>query len=142
VLDELDDSDLLTVGDIKKKLEPLVNQYKLSMEEIKVMQKYPDYQDVVTNYLPELLKQNPRLQRTLYETQDYELAYYLAKHSDAYKEKTTKSKKFNNAQRAIENSQKAGSLSSMGSTSPISEAKRYKDMSDSEFMEFANRNLG
>jgi len=138
----LEDGDVMTVGEFKKLSSKITNQFKMSMDELKMTQKHPDYQEIVTKYLPEVLKNNPGLKNTLQATQDYELAYYLAKNSDNYRGETKKSKKSADAQRIVENSQKSGSLSSMGSTSPISQAKRYKDMSDTEFKELVQRNLG
>jgi predicted DNA-binding protein (MmcQ/YjbR family) len=138
----LSENDVLTVGEAKKFMSQFNRQYQLSLEELRMTQKYPDYQDVVTRYLPEVLKTNPRLQDSLRSTQDYELAYYLAKNSDNYK-KETKSRKVNaDAARIVQNSQSTGSLSSMGSTSPISQTKRYKDMSDDDFMKEVHKNLG
>lgn len=138
----IDDSDVLTFGEAKKLLNKIQKTYQGSVEELKMTQKYPDYQEVIQRYLPEVLKTNPALRRSLEQTQDYELAYHLAKNSDSFKEKNKKVKKSLDAQRIVENSAQAGSLSSLGSTSPISQAKRYKDMKDDEFRELVNRNLG
>jgi len=140
--DSLEDTDVMTVGEFRKISKKMANQFNMTIEELKMVQKHPDYQEVITKYLPDLLKQNPGLQQSLQKTQDYELAYYLAKNSDAYRSETRKSKKSADAQRIVENSQKAGSLSSMGSTSPISQARRYKDMDDREFEALVNRNMG
>lgn len=141
-LDSLEDTDVLTVGDFKKISSNLTKQFNMTIEELKMVQKHPDYQEVIMKYLPDLLKQNPSLQQSLQKTQDYELAYYLAKNSDAYKAENKKVKKSADAQRIVENSQKAGSLSSMGATSPISQARRYRDMDDKEFESLVSRNLG
>src|SRR5690606_40886134 len=79
---------------------------------------------------------------TLARTQDYELAYYLAKNSDSYKQAVKSEKKNADAERIVQNANKAGSLSSVGQTSPINQAKRYKEMSDAEFMQHVQKNLG
>lgn len=138
----IDDTDVLTYGDAKKLLGSVQKNYQGSIEELKMSQKYPDYQDVIQKYLPEVLKTNPALRRSLTQTEDFELAYHLAKNSDAFKVQNKKTKKSLDAQRIVENSAQAGSLSSLGATSPISQARRYKDMKDSEFRELVNRNLG
>ena len=138
----IEDSDVLTFGEAKKLLNKVQQTYQGSVEELKMNQKFPDYQEVIQRYLPEVLKTNPALRRSLENTQDFELAYHLAKNSDSYKEKNKKVKKSLDAQRIVENSAQAGSLSSLGATTPISQAKRYKDMKDSEFRELVNRNLG
>lgn len=141
-LEGVEDSDVLTYGEAKKLLGSVQKNYQGSIEELKMTQKHPDYQEVIQKYLPEVLKTNPALRRSLEDTQDYELAYHLAKNSDSYKDQNKKTKKSLDAQRIVENSAQAGSLSSLGSTSPISQAKRYKDMKDSDFRELVNRNLG
>jgi len=138
----LEDGDVMTIGEFKKLTRNITNKFKMTIEELKMAQKNPDYQEVITKYLPDLLKQNPDLRTTLTNSNDYELAYYLAKNSDAYRSENKKTKRSADAQRIVANSQKATSLSSMGSTSPISQAKRYKDMSDSEFEQMVNQNLG
>jgi len=138
----LEDGDVMTVGEFKKLSGSMANQFKMTIEELKMAQKNPDYQEVITKYLPDVLKQNPGLQSTLQKTQDYELAYYLAKNSDSYRSENKRSKKSADAQRIVENANRAGSLSSTGSTSPISQAKRYKDMSDEDFKQAVARHLG
>lgn len=141
-LEGLDEGDVLTVGDFRKLTSKMANQFQMTIEELKMTQKHPDYQEVITKYLPDVLKTNPGLKNTLQKTQDYELAYYLAKNSDTYRKENKKSKQSADAKRIVENSQRAGTLSSTGSTSPISQAKRYKDMSEKEFRELMAKNLG
>jgi hypothetical protein len=138
----IDDSDVLTYGEAKKLLGKIQQTYQGSVEELKMSHKYPDYHEVIHKYLPDVLRNNPAFGRSLEKTQDYELAYYLAKNSDSYREDNKKVKKSLDAQRIVENSAQAGSLSSLGATSPISQAKRYKDMNDNEFRDLVNRNLG
>ena len=138
----LDDGDVMTVGEFKKLSSGMANKFQMTIEELKMAQKHPDYQEVITKYLPDVLKKNPGLQSTLQKTQDYELAYYLAKNSDEFRGENKRTKKSADAQRIVENSQRAGTLSSMGSTSPVSQAKKYKDMSDSDFMQEVRKNLG
>jgi hypothetical protein len=136
------DNDVLTYGEAKKAFSQTEKQLQLSIAELRMSQKYPDYEEVIKNHLPEVIKTNPKLQKTLFETQDYELAYYLAKTSDGYRNETKKKSIHADAERIVQNSQKAGSLSSTGSSSTISQAKRYKEMSDSDFMKEVNKNLG
>lgn len=138
----LDRNDVPTWGEVEDYLSEREKQYKSSYEELRMAQKYPDYQTVITKYLPEVIKQNPRLRESLSQTQDYELAYYLAKNSDAYKSQNVREQKNADAERIIKNSQQAGSLSSMGGSTPVAQSKRYKDMSDSEFRNLMHRNLG
>ena len=56
---KLSDDDVLTVGEAKKYLNTIDNNYRMGLQELKIAQKYPDYQTTVTKYLPEVLKQNP-----------------------------------------------------------------------------------
>jgi hypothetical protein len=137
----LEDGDVMTVGEFKKLTSGLTNKFQMTIEEMKMSQKNPDYQDVITRYLPDILKKNPGLKNTLQKSHDYELAYYLAKNSDAYRTENKQKKKSVDAQRIVANSSKTSSLSSMGSPSPISQARRYKDMTDDEFLQVVNRNL-
>jgi hypothetical protein len=138
----LEDGDVMTIGEFKKLTGSMASGFKMTIEELKMAQKNPDYQNVITKYLPEILKTNPGLKNTLQKTQDYELAYYLAKNSDAYRKENKAIKKSADAQRIVANSQKASSLSSTGPTSPVSQAKRYSSMTDSEFMQEVNRHMG
>lgn len=140
--DGVQDDDVITYGDAKKLLSRVQHTYQMSVQELKMSTQYPDYQEVVTKYLPEVLKSNPSIRNTLEKTQDFSLAYHLAKNSDQYRSDHKKIKKSLDAQRIVENSQQAGSLSSMGSTTPISQAKSYKKMSDDEFRKIMNKNMG
>ena len=134
--------DVVTYGDLENILSKKEQTMRMSIEELRMTQRHPDYQEVVTKYLPEVLKTNPGLRNSLEQTQDYELAYHLAKNSEAYKAANKTVKRNSDAERIVQNSQRAGSLSSVGQTSPINEAKRYRDMSDQEFMKVAQKNLG
>ncbi len=141
-IDALSDDDVLTVGEAKKYLSKMDRQHQMSIQELKMTQKNPDYADVVSKYLPEVLNKNPGLRKTLTDSQDFELAYYLAKQSDGYRSSAKESKKHADAERIVQNSQNVGSLSSVGSTTPMNTAKRYKQMSDEDFRATVNRNMG
>lgn len=138
--DGLEEGDVLTVGEHKKITSGLINQFQMTIEEMRMTQKHPDYQEVITKYLPDVLKQNPSIHKTLKDSNDYELAYHLAKNSDNYRKENKRKKESDDAKRIVANSKVPGSLSSMGSISAVSQAKRYKDMSDKEFEELVNRN--
>lgn len=141
-IDNLADDDVLTVGEAKKILTRMNQQYQGSIEELRMAQKYPNYREVVTNYLPEVIKQNPSIAQTLQGSQDYELAYYLATHTEKYKADHKRAKKHADAERIVQNSSQPGSLSSVGQISPVNQAKKYKDMSDKDFRKEVHRNLG
>jgi len=139
----LSDDDILTVGEAKKYLSQMQQNYQMSVEELRVQQKYQDYNEVVSTYLPEVINKNPALKSTLQnDPNKYELAYFLAKNSDSYRDANKRTKKSAEAQRMVENSKRAGNLSSVGSSAPKSQVTAYKHMSDEEFMKMANKNLG
>lgn len=138
----LSDDDVMTVGEYKKMTGKYAQQFQTSLAELRMQQKYPDYQQVVTKYLPEVIKNNPGLRTTLEATQDFELAYYLARNSDSYRNDNKQTQRNADAERIVQNASRAGNLSSMGQVSPINQAKRYKDMSDDEFRKVVNKNLG
>lgn len=142
-MDGMSDDDVLTVGEAKKFLGKIQQNYQTSVEELRVQQKYTDYNDVVSKYLPEVVQNNPALKNTLQNDPNrYELAYYLAKNSDSYRGAKKEAKKSTEAQRIMDNGQRAGSLSAVGSTSPQSQVSNVRNMSDSDFMKMANKNLG
>lgn len=141
--DGLQDDDVLTVREAKKFMGQIKNDYKTSVEELRVQQKYPDYNEIVTQYLPDVIKKNPALKSTLQKDENkYELAYFLAKNSDTYRETSRAVKKSTDAQRIVENGQKAGSLSAVGMPTSQSKVSSMRNMSDSDFMKMANKNLG
>jgi len=131
---DLEEDDILTVKDAKKALNQMNQQYQMTLKEMQMVQKHPDYQEAITKYLPEVIKNNPSLAESLRQSQDYELAYYLATTSEGYRKSKAQANKHADAERIMKNTQKSGSLSSVGSPSPIAQAKNYKDMSDEEFM--------
>ncbi|HUU88157.1 MAG TPA: hypothetical protein VMX17_10445 [Candidatus Glassbacteria bacterium] len=140
--DGMDESDVMTIGEFKKLSGKIKNEFQLTLDELKMSQKYPDYQTVISKYLPEVIKSNPNIKGSLEKTQDYELAYYLSKNSDAYKSDNKKSVRHADAERILKNTQTSGTLSSVGQSTPMSQVKKYKDMSDSDFKNLMNRNLG
>jgi hypothetical protein len=132
----------MTFGEFKKiagKFESNINQ-KLS--EMEMAKKYPDYEEVVSKYLPEVIKEDPSIADSLRATQDYKLAYRLAKSSEGYRKDHKQKAKSADAERLVANSQRSGTLSSVGGSTAINMAKRYKDMSDDEFRREINKNMG
>lgn len=142
VFDELPDDDIPTWGEVKKVISEREKAYQSKLTEMEMGQRHPDYADVISKYLPDVIKANPSLRKSLETTQDYELAYYLAKNSDRFRSENKKSQRNADAEKIMQNSQQAGSLSSMGTVSPVNAAKRYRDMSDADFKKEVQRNLG
>lgn len=138
----LKDDDIMTVADFKRATQQFKDQLGGSLSELQVKSKYPDFEEVVREHLPEVLKANPHLRANLERTQDLEMAYYLAKNSNGYQKKNYSTQKNEAAERIIKNSQSEGSLSSVGQSSPINTAKKYKLMSDEEFRKEVANNMG
>jgi len=140
----LQDDDVLTVGEAKKHLQSIKNDYRLSVEELKMQQSYSDYQEVVRNYLPDVLKEDPDLRDEIQNAKNpYKLAYRLAKRSERYLSETSKKQKHDTADRILQNAGRSGSLSAVGSTAPKSSAQgNWKSMSDKDFMAQVHRHMG
>lgn len=136
------DDDVMTFGEFKKLAGKFENNINQKLSELEMSKKYPDYEDVVSKYLPEVIKEDPMIGETLRKSQDYRLAYRLAKSSDSYRKDHKQKTKSADAERLVANSQRSGSLSSVGGTSPINMSKRYRDMSDDDFRREINKNLG
>lgn len=136
------DDDVMTYGEFKKAASKFQDEVKMTLGELQMSRRNPDYEEVIKKYLPEVIKEDPDLAETLRKTQDYKLAYKLAKNSEAYRRDHTEIKRNTDAERILQNSQNSGSLSSVGGTSPINMAKRYRDMSDDDFRREVNKNLG
>lgn len=148
----LSDDDLPSWGVIKKSAEPLqkeIQNLKSEINELRrqakgldadsVQRKYSDFDDVVKTYLPKYISRNPQVADYLRTSQDYEAAYRLAKSLQA--EEGGSSKLQETVSRASKNEEAIGSLSSVGHSAPISQARRWRDMTAEDFMREANKNL-
>lgn len=142
--DGLADDDVLTVGEAKKFMKNMQQNYQMGIEELRISQKYPDYQKVVKDYLPKVIEKNPALKTTLQNDPNrYELAYYLAKRSDEYLAAHEQTKQSADAKRILDNAQQSPSLASVGHASAASSASQgYKRMSDDDFMKLVNKHRG
>ncbi len=136
------DDDVMTFGEFKKVATEFKSQISSQLDELQMAKAHTDYDDVVQKYLPEIVKNNPKIGQSLRQTQDFNLAYYLAKTSDSYRRDHAQKTKSADAERLMANSEQSGNLSSVGGTSPISMAKRYKDMSDTDFRKEMAKNVG
>lgn len=142
-LDSLRDDDVLTVGEAKKFIGTFQRQQQMAVEELKIAQQYPDYSDVVRKYLPNVLKDDPDLKDVIMNAPNpYKAAYYLAKRSDSYLQEQRNTQRSPEAKQAAANLQRPGNLSAVGQSIPASQASNWKQMSDADFMKYANRNLG
>lgn len=138
-----EDDDVLTVRQFKKALQPA----QVALAEMQMYRKYPDYEEVITKHLPEVIQKQPELRQTLLKTQDYNLAYYLAKNSDSYRKAQEEAqpkaqpKSHPDAERIVANAERPGSLSSVAKSSTINDAKKWSQMSDEEFRKHVSRHL-
>jgi len=139
--DSLNDHDVLTVGEAKKVLSQLERNREKDTQELKMSQVHSDYNDIITNYLPGILQEEPELRYEIENARNpYKLAYTLAKKSTQYQDKERKAKKNEDAERIIANSQKTGNLSAVGTSSSTGKGSMFKSMSDDEFKKLMNRN--
>ncbi len=139
----LSDNDVLTVGEAKKFIQNFSKQQTLAVEELKMSQNHPDYNEVVRKYLPEVLKTDPDLKEVIMNAPNpYKAAYFIAKRSDAYLQDKSAQARSPQAQQAIQNLQKPGNLASVGQGVTGTAGMTYKQMSDKDFAELANRNMG
>lgn len=138
----LSDNDVLTVGEAKKFIQGFQRQQQMAVEELKMAQTHPDYNEVVRKYLPEVLKNDPDLKDVIMNAPNpYKAAYHLAKRSDNYLQDQRAANRSPEAQKAVHNLQKPGNLSAVGQAPAGAAHSNYKTMSDAEFMKVANRHL-
>lgn len=121
----------------KKIAQEIVRQREAETLEEKVSIKYQDYNEVVTKYAPEL-REDPVLVEAIKNAPNpYELAYKLAKKTDAYKRDQELKEK--NAERIQKNLSKPLSASAVGKSSPLSEANNFATMSDEQIWQMAQK---
>lgn len=142
--DGLADDDILTIGQAKQMLSQVQRNQGVQLKEMKMQQKYTDYQEVITKYLPPVLKDNPSLVSSIEAADDpFELGYYIAKNSKYYRNEHKEQSVSKEAERIMENAARAGSLSSVGSSAPKSSVRRdYSAMPEAEFRQLFHKNLG
>lgn len=139
----LTDNDVLTVGEAKKFMQDFSRKQELAVEELRMSQANHDYDEVVRKYLPEVLKTDPDLKDVIMNAPNpYKIAYHLAKRSDSYLKDQSNSSRSPEAKQAVQNLNRPGNLSSVGSTSASSQASQYKNMSDKDFKALVNKNRG
>ncbi len=134
--------DVMTFGEFDKRANAFRQEVKASLGELQMSKQHPDYDEVIRKYLPEITNDDPELSQTLRTTQNFKLAYRLAKSSEGYQRDHAEQKRSEDANKLIANSERPGSLSAVGGTTPISMAKSYRDMSDSELQAEMVKNRG
>lgn len=82
-LDGLEDDEPLTAGQVRKIREMDQGQQRAMMTEMYIRQNVPDYDDVIKNWLPKKMQENPALQFNPQDPSDIAKAYEIGK---AYKD--------------------------------------------------------
>lgn len=136
-LDSLASDDIVTVGQARKLAEKiaeraaskLLKEKEVASMEDNVSFKYPDYSDVVTKYIPKIIKDDPDLAEAIRNSPNpYLTAYKIAKKSYFYKEGLENSNKGSQAtQKVLENSSKPQSVHSQGYQGALSDAKKFEN---------------
>lgn len=132
-----------SVGEIESALERHDRSIREQMEEMSVMQKYPDYHDVLQKDLVPLIKEKPHLAQMINSSPNKALAAYeLGMMARSTKQSAPKDiSGAERAQRIVQNSQKPMNVAQVGGSSAISKADYYASMSDADFLKLAQKNL-
>jgi cytochrome c556 len=138
----MDESDVPSVGELRKEFEQREAQYAARIEELQVQQAHPDYAEVIEKYALPLVQQKPHLAEGLRGASNKALfAYELGKMAQRMQAPVQAAAKSDNAQRIVDNAKKPGTLSQAGGQGALSKADYFASMSDQEFMQMASRNL-
>lgn len=126
---------------VRQENERLRMEMKDSMAAIQAKSQHQDWNNMVTQHVPQLTNKNPIFAEMIQKASNpYEAAYLLAE-LNARANQPPPEPVSNHAQRAIVNSQKPQTLASVGGHGTLSSADYYASMSDKDFMEIAGRNL-
>jgi len=130
----LEDDEVITVADAKKLISGLEAKVGSALGEVTTAVQYPDYQDVIANHLPNVLKSNPALVQALRASpQRALLAYELGKTDPEYIKKKAEADQTATQKKIDENLEKPGSVSQAGGGGGgISAADSYAQMSDDD----------
>lgn len=130
---------------LREQNEALRDELKDAITAIGTKAKRQDWDNMVTQHVPQLTSQNPIFAEMIQKVSNpYEAAYLLAelnaKASNAAQVQTPPQMNIN-AQRALSNAQKPQTLASVGGQTTLSSADYYAQMSDDDFMKIAARNM-
>jgi hypothetical protein len=138
-------------SDVKKAFESirsensqLRHEIRDALTAIETKTQRQDWNTMVTQHVPQLTSKNPIFAEMINNASNpYEAAYLLAElNARASTPVPQHNPAINpNAQRALNNSQKPQSLSSVGGHGQLSQADYYANMSDEDFHKIAARNL-
>lgn len=147
----MDDSDIPTVGELRKAWEQRETTYNQKIEELQVANQHSDYAEVLNKYGKHLAETDPLFLQGINGAENKALfAYQYAKREqelqtlrDAMKSQATVQQPQQSAiaQKIVENARKPGTLAQVGGQSTLSKADYYASMSDGDFMKMANKYL-
>jgi len=132
----LSDEDIVTVGDTKKLVASMAKRYASEIYQEssrkqaidQVPSQFSDYNDVI-KLVDDYVKENPAAEAAILASPNPRLtAYQLVKSSTMYQRQVASKNVSDDAKKALENVKKPMSSSSVGTTSPLNEAKNYARM--------------
>jgi len=149
---DIKDDDVITFAEAKKLIADASRNIAGSLQQLEIGQANIDFNEVITKYLPALLKENPALTGAIRSSSNPALlAYNLAKGSTAHQTDVAKNKLTGNeakikdleakvakgdteAQKLLDKIQKPGSASQVGGAGGgVSSSEFYANMSDQDF---------
>ena len=147
MFDGMEDSDIPTVGELRKAWTERESAYNEKIEELQVANSNPDYAEVLNKYGKHLAETDPLFVQGLRSAENKALfAYQYAKREqelqglrEAVKTQGSapQPQQSANAQRIVENARKPGTLAQAGGQSILSKTDYYATMSDAEFLKMA-----
>lgn len=130
------------VMDLREENRRLRAEMADNMAALNARSQYSDWKEMVTQHVPELTNKNPIFAEMIDRASNpYEAAYLLAQLNAGKQQVQQKPQIHPDAQRAMQNSQKPRSPSTLGGKSTLSQADMYASMSDEDFMKMAYQNM-
>lgn len=149
-LEGLADDDYLTAGQARKFAEQMSNyssqlarQTQASNAELKMMAEHADYKEIIKDYLPKAIEEDPELlQEIKSASNQYKYAYKMAKKSQAYLKDQAKKTMSPKSQKVFDNYTQPQSLSSAGAPVKANGEGKYRSMNQADFRKLVAKNSG
>lgn len=138
--EELDGEDILTFDQVKTMVRGIESKYSTELQKLSMGQVDSDYEGVIKEHLPLLLKENPDLTDAIRQSKNpLKLAYSLACMNPNFKKGETETKSNpveTDIDKIIANAKKPGAVSGVsgGASSGLGAAAKYEQMTDAEIM--------
>lgn len=137
-LDQRADDDVPTYGELKKlraRDEAKQNQFLQKMKEMEMRTQYSDYSEVVKNFLPDVLQEDPDLAIAIKDNPMMQkLAYKLAQASPRYHEQRLAKQNTAVMNKIAENTSRPQPANSRKNVASYSENSQINAMSDDDIM--------